>query len=127
VFGVPHFLAAIYAEDPVVLSGAVVLLHLAAVFQIFDGLQVSANGALRGLKDTRAPLMATAVAYWGIGIPLGWWFGLHGVLGAPGVWMGLIAWLAAAAALLLLRFDLLSRPVSAAPTRRGPISGAACL
>ena len=78
MFCVPYVLAAIYTEDPAVLSGAVALLRLAAVFQIFDGLQVSANGALRGLKDTRAPLVATAVAYWGIGIPLGWWFGLHG-------------------------------------------------
>jgi multidrug resistance protein, MATE family len=106
MFGVPHLLAAIYTEDATVLSGAVVLLHL-------DGLQVSANGALRGLKDTSAPLMITAVAYWGIGIPFGWWFGLHGALGARGVWMGLIAGLATAAALLLLRFDLLSRRLPA--------------
>jgi multidrug resistance protein, MATE family len=110
---VPHLLASIYTEDPGVISGAVALLRLAAIFQIFDGLQVSANGALRGLKDTSAPLMITAMAYWGIGIPLGWWFGLHGALGARGVWMGLIAGLATAAALLLLRFDLLSRRLPA--------------
>ena len=91
------------------LTGAVALLHLAAIFQIFDGLQVAANGALRGLKDTRVPLIATALAYSGIGIPLGWYLGLHGGLGARGVWMGLIAGLAAAACLLLLRFDVLSR------------------
>ena len=100
MFGIPHLLA--------------------AIFQIFDGLQVWANGALRGLKDTRAPLIATAVAYWGIGIPLGWWFRLHGGLGARGVWLGLIAGLATAAALLLLRFDLLSRRLPAqcaAPAR----------
>lgn len=113
MFTEAHLLAAIYTSDKAVISGAVTLLHLAAVFQIFDGLQVSANGALRGLKDTRAPLMATAVAYWGIGIPFAWWFGLHGALGAPGVWMGLIAGLATAAVLLLLRFDLLSRRLSA--------------
>lgn len=109
MFSVPHLLAVIYTRDRTVLAGAVMLLHLAAIFQIFDGLQVSANGALRGLKDTRAPLAATALAYWGIGIPLGWWLGLHGGLGAPGVWMGLIAGLATAAALLVLRFDVLSR------------------
>ncbi|MGH7154134.1 MAG: MATE family efflux transporter, partial [Acetobacteraceae bacterium] len=113
MLGVPHGLAAIYTQDRTVLSGAVVLLHLAAIFQIFDGVQVAANGALRGLKDTRVPLMATAVAYWGIGIPLGWWFGLHGALGAAGVWMGLIAGLGAAAVLLLLRFDVLSRRLPA--------------
>lgn len=109
MFGAPHLLAAIYTQDSAVLAGAVALLHLAAIFQIFDGLQVSANGALRGLKDTRVPLMATALAYWGIGIPLGWFLGLHGALGARGVWMGLIAGLATAACLLLLRFDVLSR------------------
>jgi MATE family multidrug resistance protein len=113
MFGAPHLLAAIYTQDPAVLSGAVTLLHLAAIFQIFDGLQVSANGALRGLKDTRLPLAATALAYCGIGIPLGWWFGLHGALGAPGVWMGLIAGLATAAVLLVLRFDVLSRRLPA--------------
>lgn len=113
MFGVPHLLASIYTEDPAVISGAVALLRLAAIFQIFDGLQVAANGALRGLKDTRLPLAATTLAYWGIGIPVGWWFGLHGAMGAPGVWMGLIAGLATAAVLLLLRFDLLSRSVPA--------------
>jgi multidrug resistance protein, MATE family len=113
MFSVPHLLSSIYTEDPAVISGAVVLLRLAAIFQIFDGLQVSANGALRGLKDTRLPLAATTLAYWGIGIPVGWWFGLHGVMGAPGVWMGLIAGLATAAVLLLLRFDVLSRSVPA--------------
>jgi MATE family multidrug resistance protein len=71
--------------------------------------QVSANAALRGLKDTRLPLAATLLAYWGIGIPLGWWLGLHEAMGAPGVWIGLIAGLATPAVLLLLRFDMLSR------------------
>jgi MATE family multidrug resistance protein len=113
MFSLPRLLAAIYTEDAAVLSGAVALLRLAAVFQIFDGLQVSANGALRGLKDTRLPLAATVLAYWVIGIPLGWWFGLHGALGAPGVWMGLIAGLATAAVLLVLRFDVLSRRLPA--------------
>lgn len=123
MLGIPHLLAAIYTRDPAVLAGAVVLLHLAALFQIFDGLQVSANGALRGLKDTRVPLIATALAYWGIGIPLGWWLGLHGALGARGVWMGLIAGLAAAACLLLLRFDVLSRRL---PGRRAEIGTYTC-
>jgi multidrug resistance protein, MATE family len=113
MFGVPHLLASIYTEDPAVISGAVALLRLAAIFQIFEGLQVSANGALRGLKDARLPLAATTLAYWGIGIPVGWWFGLRGAMGAPGVWMGLIAGLATAAVLLLLRFDVLSRSVPA--------------
>lgn len=122
MFEVPRPLAALYTGDPAVLAGAVTLLHLAAIFQIFDGLQVAANGALRGLKDTSVPLLATVMAYWGIGIPLGWWLGLHGALGAPGVWMGLIAGLATAAALLLLRFDRLSRRLAAHPMPARPLA-----
>ncbi len=111
---VPGWLAGIYTRDAPVLAGAVVLLHLAAIFQIFDGLQVAANGALRGLKDTRVPLAATAVAYWGIGVPLGWWLGLHAGGGAAGVWTGLIAGLAVAAVLLAGRFASLTRLGAAA-------------
>ena len=49
---------------------------MAAIFQIFDGLQVAGAGALRGLKDTAIPMVITLVAYWGLGLPLGAWLGL---------------------------------------------------
>ncbi len=118
MFGAPYWLASIYTQDAAVLAGAVVLLHLAAIFQVSDGLQVAANGALRGLKDTRAPLIATALAYWGVGMPLAWWLGMRDRLGAPGVWIGLIAGLTTAAILLVLRFDRLSRMPRAGVARR---------
>ena len=82
---------------------------LAAVFQFPDGLQVVANGALRGLKDTRIPMFITTFAYWGVGMPVGWWLAFPHGLGARGMWMGLIAGLGVAAALLPWRFWRLTR------------------
>jgi len=64
---------------------------------------VLSNGVLRGLKDTRVPMLVTVVAYWCVGLPLGAWFGLGQGRGAPGLWLGLILGLAVAAAGLALR------------------------
>jgi MATE family multidrug resistance protein len=75
----------------------------AAVFQLPDGIQVLSNGVLRGLKDTRVPMLVTVVAYWGVGLPLGAWFGLHLHGRAPGLWLGLILGLSVAAVGLALR------------------------
>lgn len=98
------WIAALYTDDVAVAALAVQLLHVAALFQIFDGLQVSAGGALRGLHDTRVPMLMTLLAYWLIGFPLGWWLAFDGGLGAPGLWFGLVAGLGSAALLLNLRF-----------------------
>lgn len=87
---------------------AVVLLGIAAVFQVFDGIQVSAAGALRGLKDTRRPMMIGFVAYWLIGLTSGCVFGFVLGWGAVGLWWGLVLGLAAASVLLSLRFRRLS-------------------
>ncbi len=106
----PHQVAAIYTDDPAVVTVARDLLVLAAVFQLSDGIQVSAAGALRGLQDTRIPMAITAVAYWLVGIPAGWLLGFPFRLGARGLWMGLIAGLTLAAALLAARFWRVSRP-----------------
>ena len=65
------------------------LLILAAIFQFSDGIQVTANGALRGLKDTTIPMIITTVAYWGIGMPVGWWLAFRHGMGARGMWIGL--------------------------------------
>jgi len=89
------------------------LMIYAAVFQYPDGLQALSNGALRGLKDTRVPMYVTVLAYWGLGMPLGVWFGVHRGLGAPGLWLGLILGLSVAAALLTWRFWRLARRVAA--------------
>src|SRR5690606_11913819 len=68
--GLPGPLARLYTDEPNVLALAVVLLPIAGVFQIFDGLQVVALGLLRGLGDTRVPMLINVVAFWLIAIPV---------------------------------------------------------
>lgn len=97
-------IARFYTDDPAVVAVAAGLLQLAALFQISDGLQVGALGALRGLQDTRWPMLIVLVAYWLIAFPLAWLLGVHWGWGPHGPWMGLIAGLTMAAILLNLRF-----------------------
>ena len=106
---VPQHIAALYTVDAVVISLAAQLLILAGLFQFSDGIQVAAAGALRGLKDTRVPMLITTFAYWGVGMPVGWWLAFPIGYGARGMWMGLIAGLSMAAVLLSLRFWRLAR------------------
>jgi multidrug resistance protein, MATE family len=97
-------IARAYTSDTEVVQLAAGLMLYAAVFQLSDGLQAASGGALRGLKDTRVPALITVLAYWGIGLPLGWWLGIHQGGGAPGTWVGLIVGLSVAALLLTWRF-----------------------
>ncbi len=108
VFG-GRAIALAYTDDPAIASLAATLLLYAAAFQYPDGIQAHSAGALRGLKDTRAPMWITLCAYWMLGMPLGWWLGVHLRLGAQGMWVGLILGLVAAAALLGSRFLHLAR------------------
>ncbi len=113
----PGTIVWIYAgsdADPVLVQSAVTLLGIAAVFQIFDGTQAAAAGALRGLKDTRAPMVISAVSYWGLGLGLGAFLLFRADLGAPGMWWGLTLGLAAASVLLTARFRRLGTRVAAA-------------
>ena len=103
------WLAALFTTDPAVIALASLLMAYAAVFQYPDGLQALSAGALRGMKDTRVPMVITVLAYWGLGLPLGAWLGLAKGQGAPGLWTGLILGLAVAASLLGWRFWRLSR------------------
>ena len=101
---VPEVIVALYTSEPAVVTLAVQLLTVAAMFQLSDGLQVTAMGALRGLKDTTWPLIVNLVSYWGIGLPLAWYWGLEADAGAQGMWYGLVCGLTSAALLLTLRF-----------------------
>jgi len=103
------WLAGLFTTDPAVIALATLLMVYAAVFQYPDGFQAMSAGALRGLKDTRVPMFITVLAYWGLGLPLGYWLGIHGGQGAPGLWTGLILGLSVAACLLGWRFWRLSR------------------
>jgi multidrug resistance protein, MATE family len=105
----PRGIAALYTDDAGVAALASRLLLLAAIFQFSDGIQVTANGALRGLKDTTVPMIITVLAYWGIGMPLGYWLGFGQGMGARGIWIGLIAGLTGAALLLFARFARMVR------------------
>ncbi len=87
-----------------VIALAVQLLGVAAVFQLFDGLQVAAHGALQGLKDTRVPMGIAVGTYWGIGLVTGYLWGVRGGGGPEALWWGLVTGLAAASVLLLARF-----------------------
>ncbi len=98
-----HWIATIYTRDAAVLALAAHLLLFAAAFQLSDGIQVMSAAALRGLKDTRMPMLLAALAYWGVGMPLGAGLGLGLGWGAPGMWLGLLAGLTIAALLLSLR------------------------
>jgi len=97
-------IARLYTSDPVIVAVAAGLLQLAALFQISDGLQVGALGALRGLQDTRWPMLIVLVAYWLIAFPLGWLLGVYWGWGPNGPWIGLIVGLTVAAFLLNWRF-----------------------
>jgi MATE family multidrug resistance protein len=88
---VPQSIVRIYIRDAAVVSLGGLLLRIAAVFELFDGLQVTATGALRGLGDTRTPMLAHLVGYWAIGLPTAYVLCFSLKWGAPGIWVGLSA------------------------------------
>lgn len=108
LFLFPRSIVAIYTGDAQVQALAVKLLFMAALFQLSDGIQISANGALRGIKDTFLPMLMTLAIYWGFGLPLSWYLGFEAAIGPEGLWFGLVASLTLAALLLVWRFLLLS-------------------
>jgi MATE family multidrug resistance protein len=109
-------IAAFYTSDPELLPLAAALLTMAMVFQLSDGLQVGAAGALRGFKDTRIPMLMNVGSYWLLAFPLAWYAGVHARLGPVAVWAALILGLTVTALLLNARFLYLSnRRVAADP------------
>jgi len=85
----PHAIARVYTPDAVVIKNTVTLLAAGAAFQLFDGIQTVATGALRGAGDTRTPMFCHFIAYWIIGLPLGAWLCFKRGWGAFGLWAGL--------------------------------------
>ena len=82
-------IARLFSHDPAVVHVGAKLLLVAAAFQLFDGMQIVATGALRGTGDTRTPMLANLVAYWFLGLPLGYFLCFHLHWGVVGVWAGL--------------------------------------
>jgi MATE family multidrug resistance protein len=88
---------------------AATLLLASAVFQISDSLQVIVLGALRGLQDVKIPTIITFISYWVIGFPISYFLGKEDAYGSLGIWIGLLAGLTAAAILLFIRFNYLTK------------------
>jgi len=106
-----------FVRDGVVIAIAAQLLMVAALFQLFDGVQVIAAACLRGITDVKVPAVITFVAYWLVALPLGYALGVRGPLGAVGMWIGIATGLALAAVLLAARFARLTRAGGAAGGR----------
>lgn len=100
---IPHLFARVYTSQREVVELAVLLIPIAGLFQIFDGLQVVSSGVLRGVGDTRSPMVVSLVGFWLIGMPvslvMAFWWGA----GPIGLWWGLVAGLGAVAVFLLVR------------------------
>ena len=99
----PLTFAGVYSRDTAVLALAGTLIPIAGVFQVFDGLQVVSSGVLRGLADTRYPMIIGLVGFWLLGLPISLALAFPADLGPAGLWWGLAAGLAAASLLLLWR------------------------
>ena len=103
LIGAPELLSRAYTSDPGVLALAVMLMPIAGVFQVFDGLQVVAIGLLRGLADTRMPMIVNIVGFWCIGMPVSLTLGFVLGYGAVGLWWGLVVGLVMVATFLIVR------------------------
>ncbi|NDK56392.1 MATE family efflux transporter [Pontibacter fetidus] len=103
-----RFIPMLYIDDQDVIQIASTLLIIAALFQISDGVQVVGLGALRGLEDVRIPGVISLIAYWVIGLPVGYVLGFKLGFGVNGVWAGLLVGLSVAAILLFFRFRKLT-------------------
>jgi MATE family multidrug resistance protein len=121
MLALPRTLAAVYTGEPAVAAVATQLIPLAGLFQVFDGTQVVSIGILRGVADTRAPMLVNILGYWLLGIPLSAWLGLRTGAGPRGLWWGLVVGLAVVALILLARVrSRLSREVRRVVIDREP-------
>ena len=85
----PRLLIGVFSRDPEVIRTGTSLLAIGAVFAVFDGVQVITTGALRGLGETRRPMLWNLVGHWGIGLPIGWTLAFVAGWGVLGIWIGL--------------------------------------
>ena len=105
----PRQLAAMYTTDLAVIGITAALIPIAGIFQVFDGMQAVGAGVLRGLGDTRVPLIAMLSGYWLIGMPVSVFLGFRTPLGPQGLWWGFVAGLASVGVFLLIRVRMLLR------------------
>ena len=112
-FVAPRPLIELFTHDPQVLAVGPSLLWIAAAFQIFDGVQTVCTGALRGLGETRAPMIANFVGYWILGLPLGLILCFVLKWGIYGMWIGLTLALVVISSILLYRWNKESKQLCA--------------
>ncbi|MFM2580877.1 MATE family efflux transporter [Vibrio fortis] len=103
----PDWIIRLYTTDPAISATAATLLVFTAMYQFSDALQTSANGALRGYKDTKIPMFLAIASYWGLALPMGMVLGLTDyvvpAMGETGFWVGILTGLTVAAGFMLLR------------------------
>lgn len=113
IWGFAEKIAGLFTQDLQLIEMACALLLIAALFEVSDAIQVTAAGALRGYKDTQIPLFIVFIAYWVIGLPLGYVLGLTDLLmpamGAAGFWYGLVIGLTVSAIFLLARLTRVAK------------------
>jgi MATE family multidrug resistance protein len=113
MWSVPRPLVTLFLADvpanAVVIGLAVSFLRVAAAFQLVDGAQVIGAGMLRGLHDTRWPLLFALFGYWIVGLGIGSWLAFAADWKGVGIWIGLASGLAAVALLMLVRWLLRER------------------
>lgn len=109
----PEQIVRLYTSDPAVSATAMSLLMFTAIYQFSDALQTSANGALRGYKDTKVPMILAIASYWGLALPMGVILGITDIagpaMGEQGFWIGIVTGLTVAAIAMLIRLALVIR------------------
>jgi MATE family multidrug resistance protein len=107
------WLPSLYISDPEVISITASLLIVAGIFQLSDGTQVVCASALRGMQDVKLPSSFIFVAYWLVGLPLGYWLGIKAGYGATGIWLGLLIGLTLTAIAMFFRLRWKIRKIAA--------------
>jgi MATE family multidrug resistance protein len=110
---VPHSIARSFTDNAQVVTAAVSLLSIGAIFQLFDGIQAVSTGALRGAGETRIPMLTFMFAYWTAGLPLGYWLCFHRNWGARGLWVGFCTALILVGCVLVVVWGRKSRALDA--------------
>ncbi|ANS87038.1 Multidrug resistance protein HmrM [Vibrio scophthalmi] len=122
----PEWIIRLYTSDPVISATAATLLAMTALYQFSDALQLGANGALRGYKDTKIPMFLAVASYWGLALPLGVVLGLTDIIvpamGEKGFWVGILTGLTVAAVLMLLRLRYVIKNRSSLPENALPVT-----
>jgi MATE family multidrug resistance protein len=114
---VPRLIVRLFIGDAAVILAGVTLLRIAAFFELFDGLQVVATGALRGIGDTRSPMLTHFVGYWVVGMPVVYVLCFTLAWGARGIWIGLSAALILIGAALVVVWKARLSPVRSSTAR----------